>query len=162
MTDPTPRADLLTHRAPPDLLGRARERRHVPARRRSPGSLALAAAALLAVGFVAGRGTTSTTPVEAEEIGATDDAQADLVTVRFVLHAADAHDVSVTGTWNDWAVDIHRLERVDSGVFVGEIDLPRGQHEYMFVVDGETWVADPNAAHSRDDGFGQRNSVLEV
>jgi len=124
--------------------------------------LALAAAALLTVGFLAGRGTTPTTPVQAQDLGATEDAPAGLVTVRFVLHAVDAHDVSVTGTWNDWAVDTHRLERVDPGVFVGEVDLPRGQHEYMFVVDGETWIADPNAAHSRDDGFGQRNSVLEV
>jgi len=85
-----------------------------------------------------------------------------MVTVRFVLQAGEAQNVSVTGTWNDWTVEAHPLTQVEPGLFVGEIAIPRGQHEYMFVVDGDTWIADPNAPHSRDDGFGQRNSVLEV
>ena len=42
--------------------------------------------------------------------------------------------------------------------------LPAGQHEYMFVVDGERWVADPLAGRYVDDGFGagRQNAVLIV
>jgi hypothetical protein len=32
----------------------------------------------------------------------------------------------------------------------------------MFIVDGREWVADPNAPTVRDDGFGNRNSVMRV
>ena len=50
----------------------------------------------------------------------------------------------------------------DESVFVR--GLPAGQHEYMFVVDGERWVPDPLAGRYVDDGFGegQQNSLLIV
>ena len=45
---------------------------------------------------------------------------------------------------------------------IAEFVLPVGQHEYMFVVDGERWVADPNAGRYVDDDFGRENAVLIV
>jgi len=47
-------------------------------------------------------------------------------------------------------------------VWRATIVLPVGQHEYMFVVDGERWVADPNAGRYVDDDFGRENAVLIV
>jgi len=32
----------------------------------------------------------------------------------------------------------------------------------MFVIDGETWVTDPAAPLSEEDGFGQQNAVLNI
>jgi len=37
-----------------------------------------------------------------------------------------------------------------------------GVHEYMFIVNGDTWVTDPRADRYVDDGFGNRNAVLAV
>lgn len=84
-----------------------------------------------------------------------------LVTVRFVLTAPDAHAVGVAGTFNQWDASATPLVRTGSGVWTGSITLPAGQHQYAFVVDGARWVPDP-AAPAVDDGFGRRNSVLTL
>ena len=85
-----------------------------------------------------------------------------LVTVRFVLAAPDAHEVSLAGTFNRW--DAHATPLVRSGptgVWTATLTLPAGQHQYAFVVDGVRWVPDPGAP-AVDDGFGRRNSVLTL
>jgi hypothetical protein len=84
-----------------------------------------------------------------------------LVTVRFVLSAPDAHEVSVAGTFNQWNADATPLVRTAAGVWTATITLPAGEHQYAFVVDGVRWVPDP-AAPAVDDGFGRRNSVLTL
>ena len=47
------------------------------------------------------------------------------------------------------------------GVFTGTLELPPGDYEYMFVVDGK-WMTDPAAGERRDDGFGRQNSLLRL
>ena len=44
---------------------------------------------------------------------------------------------------------------------VNWVPLPRGAHEYMFLVDG-TWVTDPAAPETRPDGFGRTNAILRL
>jgi len=84
------------------------------------------------------------------------------VTVRFVLFAPDAHEVSLAGTFNQWDPAATPLVRTGSpGVWSATLTLPAGQHQYAFVVDGARWVADPGAP-AVDDGFGRRNSVLSL
>jgi hypothetical protein len=84
------------------------------------------------------------------------------VTVRFVLFAPDAHDVSLAGTFNQWDPAATPLLRTGTpGVWSATLILPAGQHQYAFVVDGARWVADPGAP-AVDDGFGRRNSVLSL
>ena len=85
-----------------------------------------------------------------------------LVTVRFVLVAPDAREVSLAGTFNQWDAHATPLVRTGStGVWTATLTLPAGQHQYAFVVDGERWVPDPGAP-AVDDGFGRRNSVLTL
>ena len=38
--------------------------------------------------------------------------------------------------------------------------LPRGRHQYMFVVDDQEWQTDPRADVRVDDGFGNQNAVV--
>ena len=84
------------------------------------------------------------------------------VTVRFVLFAPEAHDVSLAGTFNQWDPAATPLVRTGTpGVWSATLTLPAGQHQYAFVVDGARWVADPGAP-AVDDGFGRRNSVLSL
>jgi len=84
------------------------------------------------------------------------------VTVRFVLFAPDAHEVSLAGTFNQWNPAATPLVRTGApGVWSATLTLPAGQHQYAFVVDGARWVADPGAP-AVDDGFGRRNSVLSL
>ena len=85
-----------------------------------------------------------------------------LVTVRFVLVAPAAREVSLAGTFNQWDAHATRLVRTGAnGVWTATLTLPAGQHQYAFVVDGVRWVPDPGAPAVAD-GFGQRNSVLAL
>jgi hypothetical protein len=84
---------------------------------------------------------------------------------QFVGHFPGARTVEVVGSFNDWrrgALPLHDDDH--DGIWHGAVVLPTGQHEYMFVVDGERWVADPLAGRYVDDGFGagRQNALLIV
>ena len=84
---------------------------------------------------------------------------------NFVGHFPGARSVEVVGSFNNWSRGLIHLSDDDGdGIWHGAAVLPAGAREYMFVVDGERWVADPLAGRYVDDGFGagQENSVLIV
>ena len=84
---------------------------------------------------------------------------------NFVGQFPGAQSVEVVGSFNDWSRGMLHLNDDDGdGIWHVKAVLPAGQHEYMFVVDGERWVPDPLAGRYVDDGFGagQQNSVLIV
>ncbi len=84
---------------------------------------------------------------------------------KFVGHFPGARSVEVVGSFNDWSRGALALNDDDhDGIWHADAVLPAGQHEYMFVVDGERWVSDPLAGRYVDDGFGegQQNSLLIV
>lgn len=83
-------------------------------------------------------------------------------TTRFVLLAPAATSVAVTGDFLNWAPEGHQLTRVRDGLWVADLRLTPGIHQYSFIVNGTEWQPDPQATASVDDGFGQRNSVLIV
>lgn len=84
------------------------------------------------------------------------------VMFRFVLVAKGARHVAVAGDFNGWNAAATALVNADGqGTFVATVPLPRGSHEYMFVVDGE-WVTDPVAPERKPDGFGRSNAVLRL
>jgi len=89
-------------------------------------------------------------------------ASAPQVFVRFVLVQPDARSVSVAGDFNGWNPAQTKLERADGGVWTVMIPLKPGRYEYMFVVNGKQWIADPLAAEDAGDGFGSQNAVLDV
>ena len=82
---------------------------------------------------------------------------------QFVGRFPGARSVHVVGSFNDWApVSLPLQDRDHDGVWQAVAVLPAGTHEYMFVVDGERWVADPLAGRFVEDGFGRVNSLLIV
>ena len=118
------------------------------------GSLAAAAALVLLL-------ARPHAPVPSESV-AVHGTSPNVVFVRFVLYAPDAKRVTVAGTFNQWDQNAAPLIPAGKdGVWVTTLELPVGQHQYAFVVDGRRWVADP-AAPGVDDGFGRRNSIVAV
>jgi hypothetical protein len=85
--------------------------------------------------------------------------------VRFVFTDPEARAVSLVGSFNGWSKDATPLEvEREEGTWVATVELPRGRHEYAFVVrrgDGELWAADPLSPPVRDD-FGTESSVVTV
>ena len=84
------------------------------------------------------------------------------VFVRLVLLQPDAHSVSVAGDFNGWNPAHTPLERSEGGVWTATIPLKPGRYQYMFVIDGKQWIADPLASEEETDGFGAQNAVLDV
>jgi hypothetical protein len=83
--------------------------------------------------------------------------------IHFELHAPGAERVELLGSFNDWKPGDIVLNGPDaSGHWTAEVTLPEGRYEYIFLVDGKRWVADPNATTRRPDGFGRVNTVIEV
>ena len=116
-----------------------------------------AAAALLVVALPRPPAGPPATPASA----APSAAAPGVVVTRLLLQAPQARRVAVAGDFNGWSPEAAPLSRGPGGAWTGELQLPRGRHQYMFVVDGE-WVTDPAAPVTLDDGFGHRNAVLDL
>ena len=85
------------------------------------------------------------------------------VAFHFELHAPGAERVELLGTFNDWQSNDIVLAGPDaSGHWTATVELPEGRHEYIFLVDGKRWIADPKGATHRPDGFGRVNTVIKV
>jgi hypothetical protein len=85
------------------------------------------------------------------------------VLVHFQIHAPRAQRVELVGDFNHWTPGAIRLHGPDaSGHWTADIELPEGRYEYQFLVNGKTWVTDPNAPTHRPDGFGRENAVMDV
>ncbi len=84
-------------------------------------------------------------------------------TIHFELHAPGADQVELLGSFNDWKTGDVVLTGPDaSGHWTADVTLPEGRYEYIFLVDGERWMADPRAILHRPDGFGRVNTVIDV
>lgn len=84
------------------------------------------------------------------------------VLVRLVIVQPGARSMQVAGDFNGWNPARTPLDEVSAGAWSVTIPLEPGRYEYMYVVDGQQWVADPFAVEHNDDGFGSRNAVLDV
>ena len=109
-----------------------------------PARTLLATAVLVAVVTLLGAGSASATPV----------------TFRFQPPGA-AQSVSLAGSFNDWSTSAAPLAD-RGGVWEATIELAPGSYQYKFVVNGNQWLTDESAKSFADDGFGGKNSVVEV
>ena len=83
--------------------------------------------------------------------------------VTFVVHAPGAERVELVGSFNDWRSGQIELSGPDAtGRWTVTVPLPEGRHEYLFLVDGQEWITDPQATFYRPDGFGHQNAVIDV
>lgn len=99
------------------------------------------------------------TPAQTVSLGT---GQETKVYVRLVLLQPEARSVSVAGDFNGWNPGQTQLERSEGGMWSVTIALKPGRYQYMFVVDGKQWIADPFAVDGAGDGFGSQNAVLDV
>ncbi len=79
----------------------------------------------------------------------------------FLEGFADAEQVFVTGSFSDWDPKAYLMGLGDDGRWHVRVKLPAGKHLYKFVVDG-TWMPDPGNDSAEDDGYGSKNSVLQI
>ena len=82
--------------------------------------------------------------------------------VQFMLVAPAASRVALVGEFNDWDAAATPMARAPGGAWHVAMPLATGRHVYAFVVDGTSWVADPQAPLAPEGFYGMRNSVLLV
>ncbi len=85
------------------------------------------------------------------------------VTFRYQPVIGGVAKVSVAGSFNGWKVDANPMTDPDKdGVWSTDIEIAAGRVQYKFVVNGDQWMTDENAAEFESDGLGGQNSVLTV
>jgi len=95
--------------------------------------------------------------------------------ILFQYDAPSARQVNLAGNFpdNEWLKNGDRVDLMyddgkngdriaNDGVWSIIKSLAPGRYEYKFVVDRNSWVKDPNALETIDDGYGGDNSVLIV
>lgn len=85
------------------------------------------------------------------------------VMLRFVYIDENANSVALAGDFNNWEPTELTKQNVNGKtVWTVLVSMSRGEHNYMFVKNGEKWVTDPLAPVQRDDGFGNKNAVIYI
>ena len=95
--------------------------------------------------------------------------------ILFQCDASSARQVNLAGNFpdNEWLkygnqFDVMRDDGKNGDRVAGDgiwsivKSLSSGRYEYKFVVDRNSWIEDPNALDTTDDGYGGKNSVLIV
>jgi len=102
--------------------------------------------------------------------------------ILFQLEAPSARTVTLSGSFpdNQWSgtasasgefnenIDrmyddgTHGDKKANDGIWSLVKPLEPGRYQYKFVIDRNTWIKDPNAFETTDDGYGSKNSVLIV
>ena len=81
--------------------------------------------------------------------------------VTFRLRRMDASSVVVAGDFNGWSLTAHPMRRAGD-MWTAVIPLPPGEHLFMYIVDGTSWITPPNASEVVPDGFGGQNGKVVV
>lgn len=61
--------------------------------------------------------------------------------VTFSLEEPQAAEVRVAGDFTEWEQKPIPLKRLKNGLWKTSVELPPGEHEYLFLVDGQ-WKRD--------------------
>ena len=81
--------------------------------------------------------------------------------VAFKLHAPEAGQVFVAGSFDDWDPTRRPMQQDSRGMWRTRVSLEPGEHEYRFVVDGD-WQDDPACEERVANDFGLLNCVIRV
>lgn len=84
-----------------------------------------------------------------------------IVDTTFQLKVGTDCEVYVAGTFNDWDPRRDRLIPDEDGTMSTTLPVPRGTHEYKFVVNG-VWCVDPECRERIPNHQGSLNGVLHV
>lgn len=81
--------------------------------------------------------------------------------ITFALHAPEAEEVRLAGSFTNWDQAALSLRRQKNGTWVKTVNLPPGAYEYRFMVDGQ-WRDDPNCPTRKPNSFGSQNCIRVV
>lgn len=83
------------------------------------------------------------------------------VQTTFSYTSATATSVAVAGSFNNWSTTANPLTK-SGNTWSATFPLSQGQYQYKLVVNGNSWITDPNDPLTSPDGYGGYNSVVGV
>lgn len=95
---------------------------------------------------------------QTEPIGIRHEVQNKKIPVVFKYMVKTGREVFLIGTFTNWKDKVPMIK--SDGDYVAIVDLPEGEHQYKFVVDGK-WEHDPNQP-SVNDNFNGKNNIVTV
>lgn len=81
--------------------------------------------------------------------------------IEFRIVAPHAHQVVLSGTFNQWSESADLMKRDENGVWKKAKMLSNGEHEYKLIIDGE-WMIDPDCSDTALNDCGTLNSVIRL
>ena len=82
--------------------------------------------------------------------------------INLEFQAKPGSSVNVAGTFNGWNPGAKPMKQVDGdGRYKTTLMLPKGRHEYKFLIDGN-WCTDPANPECVQNDQGSFNNVLVV
>jgi len=81
--------------------------------------------------------------------------------VTFEYYNPSARTVFIAGDFNSWSPTANPMRSDGEGNWSAVIELPPGEYQYKFVVDG-SWQPDPENPRTKPDGYGGINSVAVI
>jgi len=83
--------------------------------------------------------------------------------IEFYMQSDCAAQISLAGSFNEWANDVLLLEPGRNGFWKIEIPmLPAGKYKYKFFIDDKMWMEDVDNPYREPDGFAGFNSLLII
>ncbi len=79
--------------------------------------------------------------------------------ITFKVVAPDAKEVFLSGTFNKWSQSADPMKKDETGTWKKIKMLPKGTHEYKFIVDG-VWTCDPTSTDVVTNMEGTENNVI--
>ncbi|MEK7248851.1 MAG: S8 family serine peptidase, partial [Bacteroidota bacterium] len=81
----------------------------------------------------------------------------------FVYHNRVPRTVAVAGTFNNWDLNLLRLQESHDGWWSVWLPKPKpGVYQYKYVIDGAVWLEDPANKQKEPDGMGGWNSTIKI
>ena len=79
----------------------------------------------------------------------------------FRLNAPEANKVLLAGDFTDWQTKAIPMQKNGDGFWTTIVKLPPGEHNYLFMVDGQ-WREDPECSLRVPNPYGGKNMVRQV
>ena len=86
---------------------------------------------------------------------------AETVSHRFVIFQPAAHQTGISGSFTNWQT-VPLKQMGTSGYWVITLEVPRGDHRFTYIVNGDQRLADPTIPGREQDDFGGQNSILRI
>jgi hypothetical protein len=80
---------------------------------------------------------------------------------RFIIYQPDVSQAEITGSFTKWQ-NLPMKRAGNMGYWEITLDIPKGEHRFVYILDGHQRLSDPTLRGREQDDFGGENSILSI